>query len=62
MHNPRTGVVRHEANRNVIAGGCPNADDITSDGIHVVVCRASGASDDSKVVLQKEQIIINNDI
>ena len=52
MQNPGTGVVSHKSNGNIIVG-LANANNISLNGVDVVVSGAAGAADDVEGVLRK---------
>jgi len=51
MHNPWTGVIGFESEGNIITGALPEAHDISSDGISIVIDRASSTSDNIESML-----------
>jgi len=51
MHNPWAGVIGFESESNIVTGALPEAHYVSSDGISIVIDRASSTSDNIESML-----------
>lgn len=57
MHDPRSRVVRAKADSNIVTRDT-NVDHVALDGVHIIVCVASSATDDVECMTVKVERVL----